>query len=75
MHIRSSESSSGQHSTQREVSAVSKEKQQLIAEVDEKKRRMLREVEVCIAANTIVLNQYIRVCGVNSIYCSSRLLN
>lgn len=70
MHIRSSESSSGQQSTQREFSAVSKGKQQLIAEVDEKKRRMLREVEVCIAANTSTCE-----CGVNSIYCSSRLLN
>ena len=31
-----------------EVSKLSKEKQQLMSEVDERKRKMLREVEVCM---------------------------
>lgn len=64
-HIISSESSSGQQSTRREVSAVSKEKQQLIAEVDEKKRRMLREVEVCVATYTNVLTRTYECVEVN----------
>ena len=55
--ICSSESSPQQQSNEREVSAVSKEAQQLIAEVDEKKRRMLREVEVCVATDIVT------VCG------------
>ena len=42
----SSESSTGQQSNQKEISATNREKQQLMAEVDEKKRRMLRDVEV-----------------------------
>ena len=40
------ESSLGQQSTQMDYSVMSTEKQQLVAEVDERKRRMLRDVEV-----------------------------
>lgn len=57
--ICSSESSPQQQSNQREVSTVSKEAQQLIAEVDEKKRRMLREVEVCVVTDIVLTT----VCG------------
>lgn len=57
--ICSAESSPQQQSNQREVSTVSKEAQQLIAEVDEKKRRILREVEVCVATDIVLTT----VCG------------
>lgn len=44
--ILSSESSSGPQLNTKEISTIDKEKQQLMAEVDERKRRMLRDVEV-----------------------------
>ena len=55
----SSDSASEEQSTQMEVSKLSKEKQQLMSEVDERKRKMLREVEVCCIHTQCYMYMYI----------------